>query len=237
MKKVAFYTLGCKVNQYETNAMIKIFLENNYKLIDFNEESDVYIINTCTVTNMADRKSRQIMRRVKEINPRSILVITGCYAQVAVEELEKIEEIDLIVGNSEKKDIVGIIDKYLNNLKKNKVEVTDINKQREFVEFGNITYTEKTRAVIKVQDGCNNFCSYCIIPYAKGRVRSRKIQNVIEEVKQIVEKGIKEVVITGIHVASYGIDFENENIRLIDLLEEINKIDGLKRIRLRIIRT
>ena len=248
MKKVAFYTLGCKVNQYETNAMIEKFLDNNYEIVDFENLADVYIINTCTVTNMSDRKSRQIIRRVKQINPNSILAVTGCYAQVASKDLEKIEEIDLIVGNTEKKEIVNIIENYCkknvggdahidpkNNANTNcynKINLTDINQQKEFVDFGTITYTEKARAVIKVQDGCNNFCSYCIIPYAKGRVRSRKLESIIKEITSIAKKGIKEVVITGIHVASYGIDFKDSNIRLIDLLEEINKIDGIERIRL-----
>ena len=244
MKKVGFYTLGCKVNQYETNAMIEQFVKSNYEIVDFEEIADIYVINTCTVTNMSDRKSRQVIRRVKQLNPNSILVVTGCYAQVAAKELENIEEIDLIIGNTEKKDIVNIIETYCtrnvgadvgidpqaNNT--TKINLTDINNQKEFIDFGTTTYTEKTRAVIKVQDGCNNFCSYCIIPYAKGRVRSRKIENVIEEIKSIVKKGIKEVVITGIHIASYGLDFEDKNIRLIDLLEEINKIPELKRIRL-----
>lgn len=231
MKKVAFYTLGCKVNQYETNAMIERFIKENYEIVDFEELSDIYVINTCTVTNMSDRKSRQIIRRVKQINPNSILVVTGCYAQVASKELEKIEEIDLIVGNTEKKDIVNIVENYKKDIS-SKYEISDINNQKEFVDFGTTTYTEKTRAVIKVQDGCNNFCSYCIIPYAKGRVRSRKLESVIDEIKSIAQKGIQEVVITGIHVASYGLDFKDENIRLIDLLEEINKVEGIKRIRL-----
>lgn len=231
MKKVAFYTLGCKVNQYETNAMIERFIKENYEIVDFEELSDIYVINTCTVTNMSDRKSRQIIRRVKQINPNSILVVTGCYAQVASKELEKIEEIDLIVGNTEKKDIVNIVENYKKDIS-SKYEISDINNQKEFVDFGTTTYTEKTRAVIKVQDGCNNFCSYCIIPYAKGRVRSRKLESVIDEIKSIAQRGIQEVVITGIHVASYGLDFKDENIRLIDLLEEINKIEGIKRIRL-----
>ena len=180
---------------------------------------------------MSDRKSRQIIRRAKQINPNSILVATGCYAQTAKEELEKITDIDLIVGNTEKKDIVKIVEEYRDNKNRERVKMSDINKQKEFVDFGSVTYTEKTRAVIKVQDGCNNFCSYCIIPYAKGRVRSRKLESVVKEITEIAAKGIKEVVITGIHVASYGIDFDN-NTRLIDLLEAIQKIDGIKRIRL-----
>ena len=211
--------------------MAEQFIDNNYEIVKFEEFADVYIINTCTVTNMSDRKSRQIIRRAKQINSNSILVATGCYAQTAQEELEKITDIDLIVGNTEKKDIVKIVEDYKNNRNLERVRMSDINKQKEFVDFGNVTYTEKTRAVIKVQDGCNNFCSYCIIPYAKGRVRSRKLENVIEEIKKIADKGIKEVVIPGIHVASYGIDFDN-NTRLIDLLEAIEKIEGIERIRL-----
>lgn len=211
--------------------MAEQFIDNNYEIVNFEEFADVYIINTCTVTNMSDRKSRQIIRRAKQINPNSILVATGCYAQTAKEELEKITDIDLIVGNTEKKDIVKIVEEYRDNKNRERVKVSDINKQKEFVDFGSVTYTEKTRAVIKVQDGCNNFCSYCIIPYAKGRVRSRKLESVVKEITEIAAKGIKEVVITGIHVASYGIDFDN-NTRLIDLLEAIQKIDGIKRIRL-----
>lgn len=211
--------------------MAEQFIDNNYEIVNFEEFADVYIINTCTVTNMSDRKSRQIIRRAKQINPNSILVATGCYAQTAKEELEKITDIDLIVGNTEKKDIVKIVEEYRDNKNRERVKMSDINKQKEFVDFGSVTYTEKTRAVIKVQDGCNNFCSYCIIPYAKGRVRSRKLESVVKEITEIAAKGIREVVITGIHVASYGIDFDN-NTRLIDLLEAIQKIDGIKRIRL-----
>lgn len=211
--------------------MAEQFIDNNYKVVDFEEFADVYIINTCTVTNMSDRKSRQIIRRAKQINPDSILVATGCYAQTAQEELEQIADIDLIVGNTEKKDIVKIVEKYGDNRDSGRVKISDINKQKEFVDFGSVTYTEKTRAVIKVQDGCNNFCSYCIIPYAKGRARSRKLESVVKEITEIAANGIKEVVITGIHVASYGIDFDN-NTRLIDLLEAIQKIDGIERIRL-----
>ena len=213
--------------------MIEKFLESEYELVDFESVADIYVINTCTVTNMSDRKSRQVIRRVKQINPESILVVTGCYAQVASKELEKIQDIDLIIGNTEKKDIVNIVEEYINNKNKNsKTNITDINQEKEFTDFGTTTYTEKTRAVIKVQDGCNNFCTYCIIPYAKGRVRSRKKESVLEEIKDIAQKGIQEVVITGIHVASYGLDFKDESTRLIDLLEEINKVEGIKRIRL-----
>jgi len=231
-KKVAFVSLGCKVNQYETNAMSQEFIEAGYDVVDFNDVADIYIVNTCTVTNMADRKSRQMLRRVKEINPKSVLVACGCYAQVGKEELEKIEDIDLIIGNNEKKNIVELVEDYQRELVDgSNYFVSDVMHQKDYVEFGTTTYTEKTRAVVKIQDGCDRFCSYCIIPYARGRVRSRKIENIIAEVEQIVDNGIKEVVITGIHIASYGKDF-NYEITLIDLLEALNKIDGLKRIRL-----
>ena len=177
---------------------------------------------------MADKKSRQIIRQAKTHNENATIVATGCYAQISKAELEKMDELDIIVGNSEKNKIVDIVENYSNEKKQ---EVGKIEEEKEFQDFGTVTYTEKTRAVIKVQDGCNNFCSYCIIPYAKGRVRSRKPESVINEIKNIVKKGTKEVVITGIHVASYGKDFE-DGTKLIDLLEQINKIDGLKRIRL-----
>lgn len=243
MKKVVkFITLGCKVNQYETNAMAQKFLEKGYEAIEensenHNEKADICIINTCTVTNMSDRKSRQMLRREKENNPSSIIVAVGCYAQVAKKELENIGEIDLVLGNNEKVDIVKYVEKYIKEKEKQE-EIEDVMQTREFYDFGEITFTEKTRAVVKVQDGCDRFCSYCIIPYARGRVRSRRPENVIAEIKQIAEKGIKEVVITGIHIASYGKDFVNskdvklKNYKLIDLLEEINKIEGIKRIRL-----
>lgn len=230
MNKVAFITLGCKVNQYETNAMIQKFIEQGYNIVEHTKKADIYIINTCTVTNMSDRKSRQMLRRVKDLNPRAIVVACGCYAQVAKEELKKIPEIDLILGNNEKKEIVRYIEKYLDE-KKQIQSTQDVMQTREYVDFGNVTYTEKTRAVIKVQDGCDRFCSYCIIPYARGRVRSRKPESVISEIENIAKEGIKEVVITGIHVASYGKDF-SKKYRLIDLLEEINEINGIERIRL-----
>ena len=267
MKTAAFCTLGCKVNQYETNAMMQKMIEAGFEIVDFEQKADVYIINTCTVTNMADKKSRQMLRRVKEINPNSILVAVGCYAQVAKEKLEQIPEIDLILGINEKNDIVTYIQTILRDKEQNNciLQVSDVSNQKEFLDFGNVTYTEKTRAVIKVQDGCNQFCSYCIIPYARGRIRSRKPENVIEEITAISQNGVKEVVITGIHIASYGKDFDQNsndiieetkniqsesatsktsnqisqnkiedkiNYRLIDLLEEIQKIDGIERIRL-----
>ena len=234
-KVVKFITLGCKVNQYETNAMAQKFLEKGYKVIeeekDQNEEKpDICIINTCTVTNMSDRKSRQMLRREKENNEKVIVVAVGCYAQVAKEELKKIPEIDLVLGNNEKVDVVKYVEDYINE-KEDNIEIEDVMQSRLFSDFGDITFTEKTRAVVKIQDGCDRFCSYCIIPYARGRVRSRKPESIISEITKIAEKDIKEVVITGIHIASYGKDFKEE-YKLIDLLEEINKIKGIERIRL-----
>lgn len=231
VKKVAFCSLGCKVNQYETNAMAQKFIEHGYEVVEFDEYADVYIVNTCTVTNVADRKSRQMLRRAKEINKDATLVACGCYAQVAKDELKKIPEIDLIIGNNEKNDIIQIVENHISQ-KGAEDLVSDVMYKLDYVELGTTTYTEKTRAVIKVQDGCDRFCSYCLIPYARGHIRSRKIENVIEEIKKVVEEGINEVVITGIHIASYGRDFKGENIGLIDLLEEINKVHGLHRIRL-----
>ena len=231
MKTIAFITLGCKVNQYESNAMAQKFIENGYELIeDENISADIYIINTCTVTNMSDRKSRQMLRRVKEKNKNAIVVAVGCYAQVAKDDLEKIPEIDLVLGNNEKADILKYVNDYILENKK-ELKMEDVLQTKEFVEFGDITFTEKTRAVIKVQDGCDRYCSYCIIPYARGRVRSRRPENIISEINKIAKKGIKEVVITGIHIASYGKDFK-DNYRLIDLLEDLNEIDGIERIRL-----
>lgn len=267
--KVKFISLGCKTNQYETNAMEQQFLQHGYDIIENkNEKADIYIVNTCSVTNIAERKSRQMLRRAKELNPNAIVVAVGCYAQVAKEEIEKISEVNIILGVNEKNDIVEIVEAYIKESKKNKeicdVEVTDVMHQSEFKDFGITTYTEKNRAVIKIQDGCDRFCTYCIIPYARGKVRSRKPENIIKEVKAIADKGIKEVVLTGIHIASYGKDFSREEVkqyrkdyslneeynefdpkddlasggfRLIELLEILDKIPNIARIRLRINRT
>ena len=235
--KAAFYTLGCKVNQYETNGMIQEFMKAEYEIVEFDKVADVYIVNTCTVTNMADRKSRQMLRRVKELNPNAILVAVGCYAQVAKEELEKIPEIDLILGTNEKKNVIAYVEERKDAQKTKHIDVADVLHCEEYADFGDVTFTEKTRAVIKVQDGCDRFCSYCIIPFARGHIRSRKPESVVSEITKIAEQGTKEVVITGIHLASYGRDFQSEDAqqyKLIDLLEEINKIDGIERIRLRL---
>lgn len=229
-RKVAFYTLGCKVNQYETNSMMEEFISAGYEVVDYESFADVYVVNTCTVTNMSDRKSRQILRRAKELNSESVLCAVGCYAQVAKSELEKIDDIDLILGTNDKRNIVQKVEEYSENHKK-LTEVSDIMAERKYVEWETVAYTDKARAEVKVEDGCDRYCTYCIIPYARGPVRSRKIEGVCEEVKRIVSTGIKEVVITGIHISSYGKDLP-EKPRLIELLEKINDIDGVERIRL-----
>lgn len=229
-RKVAFYTLGCKVNQYETNSMMEEFINAGYEVVDYESFADVYVVNTCTVTNMSDRKSRQILRRAKEINNESVLCAVGCYAQVAKSELEKIDDIDLILGTNDKRNIVCKVEEYMENHKK-LTEVSDVMSERKYVEWESIAYTDKARAEVKVEDGCDRYCTYCIIPYARGPVRSRKIEDVCEEVKRIVSTGIKEVVITGIHISSYGKDLPGKP-KLIELLEKINDIDGVERIRL-----
>lgn len=210
--------------------MTQKFIENGYEVIEHTKKADIYIINTCTVTNMSDRKSRQMLRRMKEQNQNAIVIAVGCYAQVAKEELKKIPEIDLVLGNNEKLKITDYVKDYIEK-NENQIEIEDVMHSKEFYDFGDVTFTEKTRAVIKIQDGCDRFCSYCIIPYARGRVRSRKPESVVSEVEKIAKEGIKEVVITGIHIASYGKDFKN-NYKLIDLLEELNKVNGIERIRL-----
>ncbi len=220
------------MNQYETNGMIQKFLERGYEIVEFNEKADIYVVNTCTVTNISDRKSRQMLRRAKELNSEAMIVAVGCYVQVAKEQLEQMHEIDLCLGTNEKKDIVQYVENYLAGKNEHSIKLDDVFANQKYGDFGSVTYTEKVRAVIKVQDGCDRFCSYCLIPYARGRVRSRNPKDVICEITEIAKKGIQEVVVTGIHVASYGKDFKDD-YRLIDLLEEINQIEGIKRIRLR----
>lgn len=215
--------------------MIQKFKEANYEIVDFEDFADIYIVNTCTVTNMSDRKSREMLRRAKKVNPNGIVVACGCYAQVAKEEVEKIEEIDFVLGTNEKILIVDYVENFLKSKEYN-IEIDDVLHNPEYSEFGSVTYTEKTRAVIKIQDGCDRFCTYCIIPYARGRVRSRKPEAIINEVQGIASHGLKEIVLTGIHIASYGKDFKEE-YGLIDLLENLNKVKGIERIRLRFNRT
>ncbi len=210
--------------------MLELFKENGYESVDFEEKADIYIINTCTVTNMSERKSRQILRRAKELNPKSILCVVGCYAQVAKDELSKMKEIDIVLGTNDRANIVECVENFINSKKKIQ-EVSDIMAQRKYLEWGGIAYTDKARAEIKVQDGCDRYCTYCLIPYARGPVRSRDLEEVYEEVSKIAESGIKEIVITGIHISSYGKDL-NPKLTLIDLLEKIHEVQGIERIRL-----
>lgn len=207
-----------------------MFKEAGYENVDFETKSDVYVINTCTVTNMSDRKSRQMFRRARELNPNAILCVVGCYAQVAKEELIKLEEIDIVLGTNDRANIVKHVEEFIEN--KNKIqEVTDIMSQRKYLEWGGVAYTDKARAEIKIQDGCDRYCTYCLIPYARGPVRSRNLDEVYNEVIEIAKTGIKEIVITGIHISSYGKDL-NPKLKLIDLLEKIHEIEGIERIRL-----
>ena len=201
-------------------------LMSNCDIVEPEEKADIYIINTCSVTNMSDRKSRQMIRRAKEMNSKAFVIVVGCYAEVAKDEIEKIDEVDLVLGNHQKANIDKYIEAYFDGR-----DVNDEAIESYFYDFGSITYTEKTRAVVKVQDGCNNFCTYCIIPYARGRICSRRPESVVDEITKIAKEGIKEVVITGIQVSAYGKDFDSD-YRLIDLLEEINKIGGIERIRI-----
>lgn len=227
-KKIAFITLGCKVNLYDTEAMAELFTEKGYEVVDFEEYADVYLINTCTVTNLGDKKSRQMIRRAKRINPKSVVVATGCYAQVASEEVAKIEGINIVIGTKNRSEIVETVENYVaeNGVVNN---VSDIMGEKEFEPLQISRLTNRTRAYIKIQEGCNRYCTYCIIPYARGPIRSRKPEEVIEEVKKLAENGFKEVVLTGIHVASYGLDLGN--ITLADIIEKVHSVNGIERIR------
>ncbi|NLY42373.1 MAG: tRNA (N(6)-L-threonylcarbamoyladenosine(37)-C(2))-methylthiotransferase MtaB [Clostridiaceae bacterium] len=229
MKKVAFYTLGCKVNQYETEAMAELFENSGYEITSFDEYADVYVINTCTVTNLGDRKSRQMIRRAKKKNKHSFVAVVGCYAQTAPEEISQIEGVNLIIGTKDRSRIV----EYIEQLKEEDQQINaveDIMKVTEFEDMKVNTYKERTRAFLKIQEGCNQFCSYCIIPYARGPVRSRRPEDIIEEVKQLAQNGFKEIVFAGIHVASYGKDLKDTN--LMDIIQRVHDIDGIERIRL-----
>lgn len=230
IKKAALHNLGCKVNAYETDAMQQLLEENGYEIVPFGPGADVYIINTCTVTNIADRKSRQMLHKAKKMNPDAIVAAVGCYAQTAEQRGELDECVDIIVGNNRKKDIVALLEEYQKG--KNQTGYIDINQKGLEYEALHINKTGKhTRAYVKVQDGCNQFCSYCIIPYARGRVRSRKIDDVVEEMKQLAQNGYREIVITGIHVSSYGTDFEKKE-NLLTLLKKVHDIQPVSRIRL-----
>ncbi|EMJ6203206.1 tRNA (N(6)-L-threonylcarbamoyladenosine(37)-C(2))-methylthiotransferase MtaB [Clostridioides difficile] len=230
MKKVAFYTLGCKVNQYETEAMLELFEKDGYEQVNSEEYADVYVINTCTVTHMSDRKSRQYIRRVKKKNPDAIIAVVGCYSQVSPEEILDIEEVNLVMGTNDRRKIVEEIKKI--NSSKKVSTVDDIMKVKAFEEIEISQTNGKTRAFMKIQDGCDRFCTYCIIPYARGRVRSRDIDSIVDEVKKLANNGYKEVVLTGIHVASYGKDLKDRDIKLLDVIKQINQIEKIERIRL-----
>jgi threonylcarbamoyladenosine tRNA methylthiotransferase MtaB len=229
IKTVAFYTLGCKVNQYETDSMKKKFEKNGIEVVEFDEKADIYIVNTCTVTNIADRKTRNILRRAKKNNPKSILVATGCYAQTDKEVIKEIEEVDIILGNQEKKDLYDIVTKRYSE--KNYEEVHNIFDVKKYEEMSFSACREMSRAYIKIQDGCNNFCSYCKIPFARGRNRSRNLISIREEVKNLAKEGFKEIILIGINLGAYGEDLA-ENISLEDVIEEVSKYDEIKRIRL-----
>ena len=230
MKRAALHNLGCKVNAYETEAMQQLLEENGYEIVPFKEGADVYIINTCTVTNMADRKSRQMLHRAKKMNPDAIVVAAGCYVQAKEASGEIDESIDIVIGNNKKKDLIQILDGFYEKKQGQNKAVIDINHTHEYEEMHLNKTAEHTRAYIKVQDGCNQFCTYCIIPFARGRVRSRAKEDVVREVTELAANGYQEVVLTGTHLSSYGVDIENES--LLSLILAVNEIEGIKRIRL-----
>lgn len=237
MKKVALHNLGCKVNSYEIDVMQQMLQKSGYEIVTFEQKADIYIVNTCSVTSIADRKSRQMLHKAKKNNPDSIVIAVGCYVQTGTEDILKDEGIDLAIGNNKKKDLVSIIEQFLKekemhseNKTLHDTTIIDINHTKEYEEMTLEQTAEHTRAYIKIQDGCNQFCTYCIIPYARGRVRSRKKEDIIEEIKGLVKRGYKEVVLTGIHISSYGTDFGQAS--LLDLVQSIHDIEGLHRIRL-----
>ena len=229
MRKVGTLTLGCKVNQYETDAVTELLENAGYQMVPFEEEADVYIINTCSVTNVADKKSMKMIRRAKKKNPDAVIVAMGCFVQAKAEELENAESIDILIGNNKKKEIVSVLEEYFATHNK-KTEVMDLFHTRDYEELSLKKQVEHTRAYIKVQDGCNQFCSYCIIPYTRGRARSRKKEQILEEIRSLGKEGYKEVVLTGIHLSSYGKDLEHTS--LLDLIQEVSKIEEIRRIRL-----
>lgn len=244
MKNVALHNLGCKVNSYEMDVMQQNLQENGYKIVPFDQVADIYIINTCSVTNIADKKSRQMLHRAKKQNPDAVVVAIGCYVQTGREQVEKDECIDLAIGNNKKKELIPILDEFLQKREHNKTldgtTIIDINHTDEYEEMTLSSSLEHTRAYIKIQDGCNQFCSYCIIPFARGRVRSRDKKDILAEIKGLCEKGYQEFVFTGIHISSYGMDFKGEAYNasdmrgeeLLELIREIVQIDGVKRLRL-----
>lgn len=238
-KKVAFHNLGCKVNSYEMDVMLQSLKDKGYEIVPFEEKADIYIVNTCTVTNIADRKSRQMLHKAKKTNPEGIVVAVGCYVQSDTEGAKADDAVDLLIGNNRKKDLVRILENYMNGVEED--AVIDINHTDEYEEMKLTGTQEHTRAYIKIQDGCNQFCSYCLIPFARGRVRSRKSEDIVEEITGLAKAGYQEFVLTGIHISSYGIDFEEKgraiygaetNWHLLKLLEEVDAIPGVSRLRL-----
>ncbi|KYO65163.1 tRNA (N(6)-L-threonylcarbamoyladenosine(37)-C(2))-methylthiotransferase MtaB [Thermovenabulum gondwanense] len=230
MPKVAFYTLGCKVNQAETEAMMELFREKNYNIVDFDEIADIYVINTCAVTNESERKSRQIIRRAIRNNPLAVIAVVGCYSQLAAEEIMKIQGVDVVIGTRDRNKIVELVEKALFDNER-VVRVSNIMEVRSFEEIAFRGFRQKTRAFLKIQEGCNLFCSYCIIPYARGPIRSRKMESIIKEAQELAKDGFKEVVLTGIHLGLYGEDFKKDP-NLLDVVKEISKIPVIERIRL-----
>ena len=234
-RKAALHNLGCKVNAYELEAIQQMLEQQGYEIVPFAPGADIYIINTCTVTNIADRKSRQMLHKAKKMNPDAVVVACGCYVQAAGEKLEQDSAIDLVVGNNKKKEIPAILEEYFREKEEGRsgsgTWVTDMTHNREYETLSISRTAEHTRAFIKVQDGCNQFCTYCIIPYARGRVRSRRPEDVLEEVRRLAESGCQEVVLTGIHLSSYGVDLE-ERQKLLALIRTIHAVDGIRRIRL-----
>lgn len=228
MEKVTFHTLGCKVNQYETEAMEELFEKSGYKIVDEDQIADIYVINTCTVTNLSDRKSRQIIRRAKRKNQEAIVAVVGCYSQVSPDEVAAIDGVDIIIGTTDRNHIVSLCEE-VKAIKGQINIVRNVKSQKEFETINIDTIKGKTRAYMKIQDGCNQYCSYCIIPYARGPIRSRDLENIISEAKKLALAGFKEIVLTGIHIASYGKD--KKDIKLINVLEELGKLEGIERIR------
>ena len=233
MKKAALHNLGCKVNAYETEAMQEMLEQAGYEIVPFREGADIYIINTCTVTNIADRKSRQMLHRARKMNPDAIVVAAGCYVQAQAEKQEVDPCIDIVLGNNRKKDLIAVLEEYQQKKAEGECleEVEDISRTKDYEPLSLTKSGDHTRAYIKVQDGCNQFCTYCIIPYARGRVRSREVEDVIREVRALAENGYREVVLTGIHLSSYGIDFDGER-HLLELIRAVHEVEGIRRIRL-----
>ena len=231
-KKVALHNLGCKVNSYELEAMQQLLEQTGYEIVPFEPGADVYVINTCTVTNIADRKSRQMLHKAKKMNPDAVVVATGCYVQTDEGKLEKDEAVDLVLGNNQKKNIVEVLAEFEKEHQR-QAHIIKINQTKEYEELEISRTAEHVRAYIKVQDGCNQFCTYCIIPYARGRVRSREKENILNEVHKLAKAGYKEVVLTGIHLSSYGVDFpEDKKETLLSLIQAVNEVEGIQRIRL-----